>query len=546
MTDMGMDTSVTGVPPAVLLLRIVLLLATATVAGIGLLRPTVVSVRRNTFVIAWVAAAVTAVADLISLLWLESNVVFAVGQVVLAVAVPATLRRRTPSAYLGFGLLVVLISEISLSHMGIEFLADTGYTVGVVAWLGLTLIRPPTNRLRPLALTLAVVLALAGVLQIAVSGVGFDRRLYDTGFGLALLVVALLPIVVTALTITLPANRLYPVGALLVVVAYLAWAALGAIPRPADLPTPGVPLLGSAAGTPVLVVPQRPGHNLVHLPVEAVVNGVHAVHRPGTNGAWAAIDLPPGRSTLQISAAGKESVVSVDTGSGPAGRPVDPECANAALGGLIGGSRVALTSCPSDTLSTGDAESVHKLVDFLAARKISALTVIGDDSARAKAAADVVRRAGIPVFDTEQPNSALVVVSGWSTAADTLSRVAVEQTRKPTYINGIYLAPWLLTAPLLTSVVSSAIPLRFDPRDPQTLAYTVALSNAFPGETGSIGGLSSWLAAQGQQSAPPVRLYASAQVDAMPMDNTMDGMEMAYPGQWVPNGTIVPISGPLS
>src|SRR5262249_17742457 len=152
---------------------------------------------------------------------------FAIGQMLLAVAVPPTLRWRTPAAYLGFGLLVVLISEISLSHMGIEFLADTGYTVGVVAWLGLTLLAPESSgrlRPRPVGLTLAIVLARAGVLQIAVSGVGFDRRLYDTGFGAALLVVALLPIVVTALTITLPARRLYPIGALLVVVAYMAWA----------------------------------------------------------------------------------------------------------------------------------------------------------------------------------------------------------------------------------------------------------------------------------------------------------------------------------
>ncbi|GAA3435844.1 hypothetical protein [Kutzneria kofuensis] len=549
MTDMGMDTSVTGVPPAVLLLRIVLLVASATVAGIGLLRPTVASVRRNTVVIAWIAAAVTAAADLISLLWLDTNPVFAIGQLLLAVAVPATLRWRTPAACVGFGLLVVLISEISLSHMGIEFLADTGYTVGVVVWLGLTLLAPSsTGRLRPrpVALTLAIVLALAGVLQIAVSGVGFDRRLYDTGFGLALLVVALLPIVVTGLTITLPTRRLYPVGALPVVVAYLAWAALGAIPRPADLPTPGVPLLGEAAGVPVLVAPQRPGRNLVHLPDAATVNGVKAVARPGMNGAWAEIDLPPGRSTVRISRDGKESTLPVDTGSGPAGRTVDAECANAALGGLIGGSRVALTSCPSDALSTGDAEAVHKLVDYLAGRKIPAITIVGDDSPRAKAAAEVVRRAGIPVSDTEQPNSALVVVAGWSGAAAELSEVAAEQTRKPTFVDGIYLAPWLLTAPLLKSVVSSAVPLRFDPRDPQTLAYTVALANAFPGETGSLGGLDQWLAAQGQHPDPSVRLYASAQVDAMPMDNTMDGMEMAYPGQWVPNGTIVPISGPLS
>ncbi|MFI9384317.1 hypothetical protein [Kutzneria sp. NPDC052558] len=549
MTDMGMDMPATGVPAAVLLLRIVLLLASATVAGIGLLRPTVASVRRGTVLIASIAAAVTAVADVISLLWLDTSAPFAIGQLVLAVAVPATLRWRTPAAYLGFGLLVVLISEISLSHMGIEFLADTGYTVGVVAWLGLTLLAPAdTGRLRarPVALTLATVLALAGVLQIAVSGVGFDRRLYDTGFGLALLVVALLPIAATALTLTLPARRLYPVGALLVVVAYVAWAALGAIPRPADLPTPGVPLLGEATGVPVLVAPQRPGRNLVHLPEQATVNGVKAVTRPGVNGAWAEVDLPPGRSSLRISRDGKESTLAVDTGSGPEARAIDPECANAALGGLLGGSRVALASCPSDVLSTEDSDSVRKLADYLKGRKIPSITVVGDGSPRAKAAEEVVRQAGIPVSDTEQPNSALVVVAGWSDAAAELNKVAVEQTQKPTYIYGVYLAPWLLTAPLLKSVVSSAIPLHFDPRDPQTLAYTVALSNAFPGETGTIGGLDQWLAAQGQHTEPAVRLYASAQVDAMPMDSTMDGMEMAYPGQWVPNGTIVPISGPLS
>ena len=462
MTDM--DTVAGGVTPAVLLLRIVLLVASATVAGIGLLRPTVASVRRSTIHIAWAAAAVTAAADLISLLWLNINPAFAIGQLVLAVAVPVTLRWRTPATYLGLGLLVILISEISLSHMGIEFLADTGYAVGVVAWLGLTLLAPePTGRLRPhpVALTLAVVLALAGVLQIAVSGIGFDRRLYGTGFGLALLVVALLPIIVTALTI----KRLHRASALLVVVAYVAWAALGAIPRPADLPTPGVPLLGEAAGTAVLVAPQRPGRNLVHLPDEATVNGVQAVARPGTSGTWAEVDLPPGRSDLRISRGGNESTLAVDTGSGAA-RAVDPECAESALGGLIGGGRVELSKCPSDALSTADADAVHKLVDYLVGRKIPAITVVGDGSLRSRTAEEVVRQAGIPVSETEQPNGALVVVAGWSGAAAELSKVAVEQTQKPTFIDGVYLSPWLLTAPLLKSVVSSVVPLRFDPRDP--------------------------------------------------------------------------------
>lgn len=558
MTDMGMDTSVTGVSASVLLLRTVLLLASATIAGIGLLRPTVRSVSRSTLVIAWAAAGVTAVADMISLLWLHTHPAFTIGQVLLAIAVPALLRWRSPAAYVGFGLLVVLISEISLNHVGIEFLADTGYTVGVVAWLGLTLLSPePTGRLRPkpVALTLAIVLALAGVLQIAVSGVGFDRRLYDTGVGFALLVVALLPIAVTVLTITLPQRRIYPVGALIIVIAYLAWAALGAIPRPADLPTAGVPLLGQASGVPVLVTPQRPGRNLVHLPDAATVNGVAATPRPGTNGTWAEVDLPAGRSDLRISGNGRVSVLAVDTGNGPVARAVDPECVEAALGGLIGGSRAVLTSCPSDSLSTSDADAVRKLVDYLVGRKIPAITVVGDRSPRSNAAADIVRQAHIPVSDTEQPDSALVVVAGWSGAASELSKVSVEQTRKPTFVDGVYLAPWLLTAPLLKSVVSSAIPLRFDPRDPRTLSYTVALSDAFPGETGSPGGLDQWLAAHGQQPDTAVRMYAVAQVDAMPNDSSMGGMAMhgsmggmamGYPGQWVPNGTIVPISGRLS
>src|SRR5690606_41321578 len=59
-------------------------------------------------------------------------------------------------------------------------------------------------------------------------------------------------------------------GAGFVAAALLAWTALVAVPKPPDLPVPGVPLLASVdlneLEVPVLVSPQRPGPNLVHLP----------------------------------------------------------------------------------------------------------------------------------------------------------------------------------------------------------------------------------------------------------------------------------------
>jgi hypothetical protein len=526
--------AVAGVDSTLLLLRIVLLLAGAAVAGIGLARPFSATAGRDAVVVAWVAAVVTAGADAISLLWFGTNPVFAIGQFLLALAVPVLLRWSSPPAYAGFALLVVLISEISLDHMGLEFLADTGYAIGVTAWLGLTVLPPQRLRAKPIALTVAVVLTLCGVLQAVLTEVNW-----------ATLVVALAPVVLTVLTFVLPPQRIYPVGTAFVVASFLIWVSLGALPTPADRPVPGVPLLSQADGARVLVAPQRPGRNLIHLTDSATVNGAAATPRPGATGTWAEVTLPPGKSTLTISRNGKQSTLAVDTGTGQA-RPIDAECAESALGGLIGGEREQLTSCPSDALSTEDAESLHKLVDFLDSKKIPAITLVGDGSARSQAAAAIIRTATVPVSTTEQANSALVVVSGWDTAAGELARAAKAQTERPTFVDGLYLAPWLLTAPLLKSVVSSTIPLRFDPREPRTLGYTMALSNAFPGDTGSIAGFDQWLTAQGQSLDPRVRLYAAAQVDAMPMDSPADGMEMAYPGQWIPNGTIVPISGPLT
>jgi hypothetical protein len=56
-------------------------------------------------------------------------------------------------------------------------------------------------------------------------------------------------------------------------------------------------------------------------------------------------------------------------------------------------------------------------------------------------------------------------------------------------------------------------------------------------------GFAEYLAVQGQHLAGPPLIYSAARVDAMPMDRP--DMSAPYPGQWVPNGTIVPISGKL-
>ncbi|AHH99719.1 hypothetical protein KALB_6359 [Kutzneria albida DSM 43870] len=557
MSDMGTQ----AVSAGAVLVRILLLLAGATIAGIGLVRPAVAEVRRPALVLAWTAAAATVVADVVSIVVYEVNPVFAVVQLVLALAVPPLLRWRSAPAYAGFGLFVVLVSEISLDHMGIEFFADTAYTVAAVLWIGITVLgtggwQPERLRPKPVALTLAAVLVLAGIVQIAASGVALDRRLYTTGFGLLLIVVAVLPLVVTALVLTRP--RFFPLGVTVVVAAYVAWSALIAVPKPLDLPTPGVPLLVSQP-TPLLLTPQRPGRNLVHVPAGSVTvragdePPVTAVSRPGADGAWAEVTLPAGRSTLTVERDGVSSTVDVDTGTDPlqvnAVGADGPECAGAALGGLLGGSRAALASCPADELSTEDADSLRSMIGFLASKSVPAITLVGDESPRARAAAALVRanaeQMHIPVVTEEAPNNALLLVSGWTRAATELSLVATEQTERPTFTRGVYLAPWLLTGPLVKSVVSSAVPLRFDPREQRSLNYTLDLASAFEGQSASVAGFQRWLAARGQRLDEPVRIYACAQVDVMQMSEHMNGMDMNYPGQWVPSATVVPISGPL-
>ncbi len=549
-----------------LVLRLALLLATAFLAGGGLLRPLAGALTRAQRCTLAGLGGLSALLAVVSAFAVDVNVVALAVHVVLAVAVPLLLRWPRAGRWASAGLLALAVLETSLGGTGVEFALDSVFVAGAAVWFGFALFGPvatPAVRPGPLAITLGGLFVVAGAVRFGLSGLGFDRRLGTTVFGVAVVVVVVVPVLVGGLAAVLRA-RAYRLGAAGVAVAFLAWSALGAIPVPPPLPVPGVPLLAAAPGFPVLVSPQRPGHNVVHFPPSAgddLAAGVRgglltkAVARPGAEGTWADVDLPPGRSDLEVHRGGTTTVVEVDAGTAPGPAIADadaPECASAALGGLVAGRADVLTACPSDALAPEDEGALVKLVEFLAGRKPSAVTLVSDDTPRGVAAATLVRetaaRTGLAVRPDAGPDTALVVVSGWGPGYTAMTRAAELQRLEPTHQYGLYLAPWLLNGPIVNAVASASLPLRFDPREATAVGYAVAVGNRFGGESPTLGGFRNWLGAGG--AAGDVQLFAAAQVNAMPMnpgEPHAPGMLMDrdYAGQWVPDGTIVPITAVL-
>ena len=544
MGDMHTHTGVSSVDFLALALRVLLLTSTALVAGIGLLR----AGAQMRALPAWIAGGTTAALAGLSAAFLHINIGFAITHVVLALAVPLALRWRGPATFLGFGLALLLIAEAALGHTSLAFFIDTIFVAVAVVWFGLALAKSWNAdgglRPRPIALTAAVALVGAGIGQLALSGL-FDRRLWSTGYGIAVLVLLVGAVAVLAVTLALrETERVYRFGAVGVLAAVLAWATLPGIPQPHDLPVPGVGRLAQAAGTPVLVSPNRVGHNLVHFP-ESAGQGItveqgdqvsRAVARPGTSGTWAEVELPPGSSELLIRNGENTGTVDVDTGELPElPGSAEPECASAALGSAVAGSARPVT-CPDTELLPEDADALRKNVGFLADMRVPAITVVGDDTPRGRAAADLVRgeaaRRGVPVADN--PDGALVQVSGWEKAGEVLGSAH--------YLYGIHLAPWLLHGPVVTASTGASIPLRFDPRDRAALTYGMTQSAAF-GDPPSLAGYRQWAAVRGESIGGEVTMYASAQVDIMQMPGHQHGGNL---GQWIPHGTIVAVSGPLT
>lgn len=435
------------------------------------------------------------------------------------------------------------------------------------------------RRLGPVAIGAAVLAAVTGVLSARSYDVTLDG-ITVTDFGTLVVVKSalLVGIAVLGLSVRLRLRRRAGAGAAggvlaraelsLALVAIVVGAVLTTLPSPGPTPVAGVPLARALDfdedTTGLLIAPQRPGRNLVHLMTQnltdVVVDGrrYRASQRPGSQGVWAEVELPAGRSLLEVHQGTRVIAQIVNTGSGPIQStlvgPDSAECAAAALGAALGGSRQPLTTCPAQALAPADAGALRAVVAGLAARGAKALRLITDTSLRgvaaeraaraaAKAAGLTVREldpSGLPTGRTD----AVLAVAGWEVTRTGLAAVA---GTPPLY--GIYLAPWLVQATVVGATGTSPLAaLPFDPAGPEASAYIAALRRVGPQESASAAGLYAFLAAQNR--ALPTRdvlLYAATGgFEIMPMNGGgTDTMSHGLSRSWLGRGAVTPVSGRL-
>ncbi len=330
--------------------------------------------------------------------------------------------------------------------------------------------------------------------------------------------------------------------------------------------TPGVPsvqrLQHDDVTFTVTVAPARPGPNLVrvdsthaHGAGPPVLVGtdeddlVRAVPRPGTDGLWAVVDLPAGSGTVLVTH-GKEHRLpfAVETGTD---RPETaswtgaegPECLTTASAAVLaGGSPPA--SCPADGLHAQDAAALRAMVGTLVERGVEEVAVEYDDSARSRAALDLVRgaatEAGVAVVTPDDPpgvRNALVVVSGWGTAARHLGAVSGRPLREqPIRSDGTWLAPWLLTPGVVDSTAGAVLALDFDIRDTAAQEFSQVLAEYFPGQAPTGSAYLAWRAARGGEP-DPLTLYAASRAAYMPASSGHHETAVA----WFPGGTVTPV-----
>jgi hypothetical protein len=342
------------------------------------------------------------------------------------------------------------------------------------------------------------------------------------------------------------------VGAAVLAVVLLGSAAQAVVWRAPYPPAPGVaaihPAVVGAATLDVLVVPNRPGWNLVHVPADGVAVGtdrgqlVPGSTRPGTLGTWAAVQLPAGRSPLWIRSSTGLGVFTTDTRDQGTEAPASllgtdgPECASALLGRVLAAASLP-DRCPADVLTPADATALRQTVGYVAALGVRGITLVTDDSPRSVEAARTVRlaasSAGITIAPVSAPAGPLLVVSGWS-AADTALHSITAGGRIPD--GGSYLAPWLITAPLLDIRAGSRVPLRFDQSDDLPRRYRDALAAAYPNQSPTVSGYQAWLTAQQLPDTAPVHITQVIPHAAPAATSTT----------WFRNQTLTPLSGPLS
>jgi hypothetical protein len=304
---------------------------------------------------------------------------------------------------------------------------------------------------------------------------GADRTLLHTGVLLGLVAVAWFVVARPRAGV-----MVLRVGAGVLAVGLVAGVGQAMVSRPAD-PTPGVAAttgveVGDRRVT-VVLVPNLPGWNLVHVDVAGVAVGTSDLALPGPSG-WLPVRLPAGRGEIVVADRGATGSFGTDTGSGgsaPAGLagPDGPECASALLGRMLATGSVTGFACPADTLTPADARELTTTVSRLADRGASRVAVRSDGSPRSRAAVAAIREAattrGMTVV--EPGADPLIVVTGTSAV------------RSET---GVHLAPWL--ADLRSEAGIRADLLR---------QYEAAARAAYPTVAPSVAGYRGWLTGRG-------------------------------------------------
>jgi hypothetical protein len=323
----------------------------------------------------------------------------------------------------------------------------------------------------------------------------------------------------------------------------------------------GVPLVARVdlGGTslPVVVVPGRPGTNLVWLsdPAISVSTQQTPARRPaaiaGTEGAWARVDLPSGHGDLSLTRGSAHASLSIRTGAVAAGDgaagatgPDGPECVEAAVGRLVAGDHEPMLQCPSAALDHPDESALKAVVNFVAGRGEHGLTVVSDGTGRAAAAVRVVsaqaQQVGVKVTtSTGSPSNPVLVVAGWEAAERLLGKVSAGGLNVPL---GVYLAPWLLHAPLLDQPIAHVLPLEFSPSDGRALQYAAAVGAA-TGMSPSTSGYVGYLEALGESLDAPVRLYAAAHIT---VPGTEPGHSEHVGSAWLPGGAVTAVTNAIN
>jgi hypothetical protein len=564
-SGVAVGTVLTG--PLVDALGVVALVAGGLVAGtaaLGFLGP---PSRRSELVVQ--SAAAVGVATLV-IDWLGGGIpafaAFPQAIVAVVAAVLFTRGRRHAAAVGGVLLTGALSYGATIGHSGWHVGLAAVHMVAAVTWLGAAvLVATPAcgarfTVVRRVTLVFAVSATMAvsaAALEAVAKGLRFDAVTVGSLTGQLVLFQALGMVVAVSTGLCRPGavgGRVVAFSAGLVFTAGSVLMVLTPAPAPAE---PGRPLLRTVAlagqDAPVVVVPQRPGLNLVHVGVPgALVGGVPALERAGAPGGWAVVDLPAGTDVLTVEAAGEQVPFRLDLGADPAPPalvagltgPDGPECLSAVVGGVLRGATDLPAACPADALSAADAATLRATVRFVSDRNAPALSLVADGSRRSAAAAAIVREAaadqGLRLVDRPDRAGAAIVVAGWESGGRRLTEKALGLSS----IGRTYTAPWLATSAVLGRQTGAVTTLDFDPQDASAQRYLADLRAAGLTTLASPAGFRAWTAPG--DAAPAVagpRICASVQISMMPTG--AGGMDDRTTDPWLPGGSLTPVTPPL-